>query len=207
MANTFQRRPPTCSGRFKRLSDTARWSTWNEGMRMMRRVYGFMAAAMCFGLVSCMLVGCFWGEDEPASATTDTAAASSTTATSETDGTTSSEMTTTTVGPELIDGLPRDYVESLGERPIVVLFYVRGGVDDEEVLTSVEESEEIYSNYTFLAFDYRLPDKYGDLAQELAVDYPPHTVLIDRHGAIRTVWSGYVDKGTLNQTLLNLGRY
>jgi len=179
----------------------------------MRRIYGFLAAALCFGLVSCILVGCFGGEDEPTTATTQATVAPETTTSEATDttgldtDTTVPGMTTTTEMPELVNGLPAPYVDSRGNRPIVVLFYVSGGVDDEKVLASLQDLMPVYSNYTFLMYEYRLPDAYGDLAEELDVDYPPHMVLLDRNGVIRTVWSGFVDKGTLNQTLLTLGRY
>ena len=44
---------------------------------------------------------------------------------------------------------------------------------------------------------------YGDLAKSLSrIGYLPQIVLIDRKGDSAEVWSGYVDKGTLNQTLL-----
>jgi len=189
----------------------------NEGMKMMRRIYGFLAAALCFGLVSCILVGCFFGGgDEPTTAPTQAtqATVAPETTTSEVTDTTGPDtettvpgVTTTTEIPELVDGLPAPWVESIGNRPVVVLFYVSGGVDDEKVLASLRELTPLYSNYTFLMYDYRLPDAYGDLADLLKVDYPPHMVLLDRNGLVRTVWSGFVDKGTLNQTLLTLGRY
>jgi hypothetical protein len=181
----------------------------SEGKMIMRRVYGFLAALLCFGLVSFVLVGCFFDGDDGGESTDTTAGT-----TVPSDGSTTSEdpsatdsTSSTTEGPVLVNGLPREYVESLGMRPIVVIFYVPGGIDDEKVLKSVRESQTVYGNYTFLVFDYRTPNRYGDLAQELGVDYPPHVVLIDRNGVVRTVWSGFVDKATLNQTLLTLGRY
>jgi len=56
-----------------------------------------------------------------------------------------------------------------------------------------------------LLYDYRIPAAYGDLAKDWGITYQPQTMLIDRHGQLFKVWSGYVDTGTLNQSLINLG--
>jgi hypothetical protein len=172
----------------------------NEGMHMMRRTCGLSAAVLLMGLVAYILAGCFGGGKEPVATTSQVTVPSS--------GTTiSTVQVTTTEASTLIDGLPREYAESIGKRPIVVLFYVPGGVDDEKVLSVVRGLRGSFSSYTFLMYDYRVPAAYGDLSQKLEVDYPPETVLIDRGGNTRDVWSGYVDNGTLNQSLITLGRY
>jgi len=114
--------------------------------------------------------------------------------------------TTSTVGPGLVDGLPREYVQDLGIRPIVVLFYVPGGLVDEQVLSTVTELRNNFRSYSFLLYDYSVPSVYGDLAMDLGISYQPGVVLIDRHGIVEESWTGYVDKATLNQLLVNLGR-
>ncbi len=113
----------------------------------------------------------------------------------------------TTVAPEagLIDGLPAEYVAAYGQRPIVLLFYVPGGVEDEQVLKTAQSLSNSFREYTFLLYDYRIPAAYGDLAKDWGITYQPQTLLIDRHGQLFKVWSGYVDTGTLNQSLINLG--
>lgn len=182
----------------------------NERFEMMRRVYGLSAAVLCIVLASVMFAGCFGSGDEPSTVSSETTVSTASDTTSETSSestTTSVEQTTTTETFDLVDGLPRAYVESYRQRPIVVLFYVPGGVEDEKVLQAIKESQAAYGSYTFLIFDYRVPAAYGDLSKSLSVGYPPYTVLFDRHGEVRTVWEGFVDKGTLNQTLINLGKY
>jgi hypothetical protein len=109
-------------------------------------------------------------------------------------------------GVNLTDVLPAEFREAYGNRPILVLFYVPGGVDDESVLQSVQALRNSFSDYLFLLYDYSMPEAYGDLSTVLNVDYQPQVTLIDRLGLRREVWSGYVDKGTLNQSLVNLGR-
>jgi peptidoglycan/xylan/chitin deacetylase (PgdA/CDA1 family) len=118
----------------------------------------------------------------------------------------------TTEASTLVDGKPRQYVDALSRRPIVLVFYAPGGVDDEKVLSAARELQTAFSGYTFLMYDYRVPAAYGDLTKELKAAYNvdfgylPVTLLIRRDGTAATKWSGYVDKGTLNQALINLGR-
>ncbi len=104
------------------------------------------------------------------------------------------------------DDTPADFVEAYGSKPLVVLFYVPGGTDDVSVFESLYRLIPSFGNYVFLMYDYKVPDAYGDLSSLLAVEYPPQIVLIDREGLVREVWNGYVDEGTLNQSLVNLDR-
>lgn len=102
---------------------------------------------------------------------------------------------------------PQEFTNALSKgTPIVVLFYVNGGTDDVAVMESLDRLEASFNRYTFLKYDYSKPDAYGDLSTLLQVTYPPEMILIDRAGIIRQVWSGFVDEGTLNQSLVNLGR-
>jgi hypothetical protein len=102
---------------------------------------------------------------------------------------------------------PAEVVDALTQgKAIVLLFYVPGGADDVSVLKSLKRLETSFRDYKFLQYDYKAPDAYGDLSTILAVGYPPELILIDRTGVIQDVWNGYVDDGTLNQRLVNLGR-
>jgi hypothetical protein len=171
-----------------------------RGCHMMGRTCRIAAVLACVGLLASMLTGCSGsGEDTVTTV-------SSATPTSETASTTEFSMTTDTVST-LIDGIPSQYVDAIGNRPIVVLFYEPGGVEDEKVLTALQSLTTSFSSYTVLMYDYRVPDAYGDLPQDMQIGYLPYMVLIDRNGDTRAVWQGYVDKGTLNQSLLNLGSY
>ena len=178
----------------------------NEGMQMMRRYCGLSAVVLCVGLVSCVLAGCFGGGEEPAATTSQVTVPGS--------GVTMSSLpVTTTIASALIDGLPSEYVNALGKQPIVVVFYASGGVDDNKVVTAVRALQPLYGGYTFLVYDYRDPKVYGDLAKTLEggygldLGYLPVTLLIRRDGLEAAKWSGYVDQGTLNQVLINLGHF
>ena len=105
------------------------------------------------------------------------------------------------------DDTPTEFVDALvAGTPIVLLFYVTGGADDTAVMESLDRLEPSFNRYVFLSYDYSLPEKYGDLSTLLGLTYPPELILLDRSGIIRKVWTGYVDEGSLNQTLVNLGR-
>ncbi len=102
---------------------------------------------------------------------------------------------------------PEEYVAALGQaRPVVLLFYIPGNVDDAKVLEAFKTLAPEFPEYTFLIYDYENPSAYGDLSMLLQVNYPPEIVLIDRGGTVQKIWNGYVDEGTLRQCLINLGQ-
>ena len=100
---------------------------------------------------------------------------------------------------------PQEYMAAVGQaRPIAILFYVPGNVDDAKVLATFKTVQADFPDYTFLTYDFKNPTAYGDLSILLQVNYPPEIVLIDKAGAVRNIWNGYVDEGTLKQCLINL---
>ncbi len=101
---------------------------------------------------------------------------------------------------------PEEYVEAVrASQPIAILFYVAAGVDDQRVLENIDSLQSEFPGYAFLLYDVADPEAYGDLSTLLKVDYPPAIILVDGTGTIDSVWNGYVDVGTLNQSLVNLG--
>jgi hypothetical protein len=101
---------------------------------------------------------------------------------------------------------PVEYVDAVkAGQPVVIMFYVPAGVDDQKVLESLTMLQGSFPDYAFLIYDFADPDAYGDLSTLLQVDYPPAVIMIDDTGTIETVWNGYVDEGTLNQDLVDLG--
>jgi hypothetical protein len=105
------------------------------------------------------------------------------------------------------DSTPLEYVEAVEQgRPVVVLFYVPGSVDDTQVLDNLTTLQADFDEYVFLVYDFSMPSSYGDLSTLLKVNYPPELVLVDGLGIPREIWNGYVDEGTLNQSLVNLGQ-
>jgi hypothetical protein len=114
----------------------------------------------------------------------------------------------TLVGTQLktTDSTPREYVDAIAQgHPVVILFYVSAGADDAKVLDSISSLQPSFPNYVFLLYDHQLPDSYGDLSTLLKVSYPPELIYLDSTGTIKEIWNGYVDRGTINQSLVNLG--
>jgi hypothetical protein len=102
---------------------------------------------------------------------------------------------------------PEEYVSAIGQaRPVAILFYVPGNVDDAKVLEAFKAVQADFPDITFLAYDFKSPQSYGDLSMLLQVNYPPELVLVDREGTVRNIWNGYVDEGSLKQCLINLGQ-
>jgi hypothetical protein len=103
------------------------------------------------------------------------------------------------------DSTPKEYVDAIAQaQPVVIVFYVTVGADDTKVLESINALQPQFPDYVFLLYDYKTPDIYGDLSTLLKVSYPPELVLVDSGGYVREVWNGYVDQGTINQSLVNL---
>jgi hypothetical protein len=107
----------------------------------------------------------------------------------------------------LTQDTPEELVAAIGQaRPVAIIFYVPGNVDDAKVLDAFKALQPEFPDYTFLTYDYKNPNSYGDLSMLLQVNYPPEIVLIDEGGTVRNIWNGYVDEGTLKQCLINLGQ-
>jgi hypothetical protein len=172
-----------------------------RGCHIMGRTCRIAALMVCLGLITGMLSACFGSSEDTVTTV------SSNTVTSAAITTTTAFSLTTASDSTLIDGIPSQYANALGNRPIVVLFYEPGGVEDEKVLNALRSLATSFSSYTVLMYDYRVPAAYGDLPQDMQIGYLPYMVLIDRYGGTRAVWNGYVDKATLNQSLLTLGSY
>jgi hypothetical protein len=140
---------------------------------------------------------------------------SATTTTVSSPPTTGGSTTTSTVAgdPQALVGVkieatqqtPPDFAEALREqKPIAVLFYTPGSVDDDKVRKSLETLSRTNKDIAFFAYDYRTPSLYGDLGALLMIGYTPHGVFIDTSNTVRNVSSGYVDDGTLKQYLANI---
>ncbi len=106
---------------------------------------------------------------------------------------------------ELNEETPLEVQEAVEQgQPMVILFYVNGGEDDTRVRESVDAVAGDYPEIRFLSYDFKDPDSYGNLARKLRVDYPPQLMFINEEGLINKVISGYVDQGTLFQSVANI---
>ncbi|MBN1321882.1 MAG: hypothetical protein JXA87_13715 [Thermoleophilia bacterium] len=159
---------------------------------------GVLLLVLFAALLAC---GCGGGGDE---ATTTSRAGVTTTAPPDNSGAPGQELVGTSVASTR--DTPAEFTDVYAQTPIVLLFYVPGNADDRSVLESLNRLKSSFSGYTFLVYDYKLPEAYGDLSTLLKIGYPPELILIDKAGVIRKIWNGYVDEGSLNQGLVDLGR-
>ncbi|HZJ02111.1 MAG TPA: hypothetical protein VFE20_00280 [Thermoleophilia bacterium] len=106
---------------------------------------------------------------------------------------------------ELNEETPPEVQEAFEQgQPMVILFYVSGGEDDMRVRESVDAVATDYPEIRFLSYDFKDPESYGNLGRKLRVDYPPQLMFINDEGLINKVISGYVDQGTLFQSVANI---
>jgi hypothetical protein len=111
------------------------------------------------------------------------------------------------VGEQIVpsEETPAPVQEAIAERrPVVIFFYVPGSEDDSLVRESLDKLEPKYEDITVVRYDFKAPDEFGDLGRLLKIDYPPQLVFVDPSGVVRSVLSGYVDEGTLNQHMVNV---
>jgi len=151
-------------------------------------------------LITALMSGC--GSDSDQTTTTRPVGTTTTAAPSGQNG------TEALIGTQLktTEDTPEEYIEAVrASQPIVMLFYVAAGVDDQRVLENLESLQSEFPGYAFLLYDVADPEAYGDLSTLLKVDYPPAVILVDSTGTVDSVWNGFVDVGTLNQSLVNLG--
>jgi len=151
-------------------------------------------------LITALMSGC--GSDSDQTTTTRPVGTTTTAAPSGQNG------TEALIGTQLktTEDTPEEYIEAVRAcQPIVMLFYVAAGVDDQRVLENLESLQSEFPGYAFLLYDVADPEAYGDLSTLLKVDYPPAVILVDSTGTVDSVWNGFVDVGTLNQSLVNLG--
>jgi thioredoxin-like negative regulator of GroEL len=139
--------------------------------------------------------GCIFGGDD-----------GKTTRTTKTTAATGGGTGTTAAPLGTADDLPDAWTKAFQTRPIVVFFYVPGSADDASVLDALNRLRTSFDRYEFLIYDYKDPEAYGGLVQLLGVKSVPCLKLVDGAGILRQTFSGYVDEGTLNQALVNLGR-
>ena len=167
-----------------------------------------LAVAILLISVTLLAVGCGLGGGG-SSATTALTIPSGATPSVTTSGTVTPQMQLVRDQKKLVATkfTPTDVSDALkAGRPVVLLFYVAGSSDDAQVLASLQKLQPEFSSYTFGIYDYKTPSAYGDLSTMLQVNYPPELILIDGKGTIKEIWNGFVDEGTMNQSLVNLGK-
>jgi hypothetical protein len=105
------------------------------------------------------------------------------------------------------ENTPADVKSALEQnKPLVLMFYSPGGSDDTKVLQSLTKLTPRFPTAFISQYDYKAPDTYGDLGQVLGVGNLPSVILVDASANVTQVFTGFVDEGTLNQSMVNLTR-
>lgn len=163
----------------------------------MTRLLKLSATALFTVLLVFLLSGC-GGEEEPTQVvrTTTRSAARAT-------GGASTGKAENLIGQTVTptDLTPNDVKRALtSKRPVVILFYMSGPSDDNQVRSYVTSMESRFKGqvdfFTFLSSDAA---KYGDLANLLQLNSTPTVVCINKQGQVVRAWTGYVDSDSLEQ--------
>ncbi len=103
---------------------------------------------------------------------------------------------------------PKDFSSSLASnRPVVVLFYMTGTTDDNQVRASILSLQNRYKgDVDFYVYLYTDAEGYGDLATLLKVDSPPSVIMINKQRQVQRAWSGFVDEKSLEQGVSEIMR-
>lgn len=105
------------------------------------------------------------------------------------------------------DQTPADVRKALSDgRPLALLVFVPASTDDDAVRAAFNKLKGQHKDVTFLAYDFKQPQKYGDLPQLLQVQYPPQLVFVDGEGVVRGALTGFADEATINQQVANIAQ-
>lgn len=124
-----------------------------------------------------------------------------------------------TVGSYGLTGYPAIYVAPTDATPrfvtdaftagrgIVLLAYVQGAADDDEMLLSFQNIQALYSERTdFFAFEAREVSELGDVLDQLGVDAPPILAVIRSDGSVHGLYTGWIGERVMEQVVSNATR-
>lgn len=86
------------------------------------------------------------------------------------------------------------------KKPILVEFYAEGDALTDSMMLQVDELQAGYKGkVTFILINANRPRVYGNLIQQLPLEYVPQVLIFNAEGTIIRSFTGYVDKETLEQ--------
>ena len=100
---------------------------------------------------------------------------------------------------------PKFIAEPLKEkRGVILLVYVKGATDDEEMLSSFNNVKSQYaSQAAFFDFEARDVSELGDVMVQLMLDQPPALAVISGDGNVYQAYTGWIDQKTMEQVVAN----
>ncbi|MEW6189125.1 MAG: thioredoxin domain-containing protein [Actinomycetota bacterium] len=104
---------------------------------------------------------------------------------------------------EVTEKTPGFFENVLGKRPILVEFYAPWCASCREMAPTIKELKEKYHReVTFFTLNVD-DEKTVDLAEQFAVRFIPHIVILDEEGYIVFEETGYTERKVIEQALFN----
>lgn len=92
-------------------------------------------------------------------------------------------------------------------RGLVLLAYVQGAADDDEMLMSFQNVQSQYADRAdFFAFEAREVSELGDVLDQLGVDAPPVLAIIRSDGSVQGLYTGWIGQRVMEQVVANATR-
>jgi len=88
------------------------------------------------------------------------------------------------------------------QRGVILLVYVSGASDDEEMLASFQKVKTMYqSQASFFSFEARKIKELGDVLAQLKVNAPPMLAVIKGDGMVSQLYTGWIGQKVMEQVV------
>jgi hypothetical protein len=106
------------------------------------------------------------------------------------------------------DATPQFITEAFQNgRGVVLLAYVQGAADDDEMLQAFETIQATYADRAdFFSFEAREVSETGDVLDQLGVNAPPILAVIRNDGGVYELYTGWISERVMEQVVANATR-
>jgi len=103
------------------------------------------------------------------------------------------------------DETPKFIANPLKEkRGVILLVYVKGATEDEEMLASFNRIKAQYAaQASFFSFEARDISELGDVPAQLQIDQPPALAVISGDGKVYQEYTGWIGEKVMEQAVAN----
>jgi hypothetical protein len=103
------------------------------------------------------------------------------------------------------DKTPKFIANPLNEkRGVILLVYVAGATDDEDMLASFNAVKSQYAGQaSFFSFEARDVSETGDMMDQLKIHQPPALAVISGDGSVYQQYTGWIDQKVMEQVVAN----
>jgi hypothetical protein len=92
-------------------------------------------------------------------------------------------------------------------RGVILLVYVKGAADDQEMLASFEKVKAKYAaQASFFNFEAHTVGELGDVLSQLQISAPPALAVISGDGSVYQMYTGWIDEKVMEQVVANAVR-